>query len=641
MATYDGSVRIKADIENGDLKTLLKDFDELIEKIDDCKQSLSKVEATAKGGKSSKIWKMKKAELEEYESLLNEVKTKVHEANWVDGDKTQSGFGAIEKSSKKCFKAVQGGTKKTNGLLATMSSRLKGIALSLLVFNWITKGFNAMVNAMKEGFRNLAQYSDDYNDSMSALKSQTEQLKNGLAAAFEPVANMIIPYLTQMVSWLNMATDAMAQFLAALQGKNTYTRAKKQVVDYAKSLGTASKAAKGALASFDDLNVLNQNDSGGASASGELVGAEAFETAEVESRISAFAKRIQEAMQPIKDMFVNWASDLDFTPLLNSLEKLQKACDPFLGYIYDGMIWFLEHVLFPLGSWTINEALPLFIDMLAEGMSSLNEILIALRPTFDYIWNNILIPLGEFTGEVLLWAIDMIKKAMRGLADVFVKHGDSINTILIAIGKFFKYLWNDEIKPVIRFIMDALKTVLDFVINIVGDIIDILAGIIDFIVGIFTADWERAWKGLVNIVKGIWNGLISIIEGVINIIIDGLNTIHIDVPSWLEKITGMSSWGFNIEHKSLPRLAEGAVIQGGKPFAAILGDQRYGQTNIETPLSTMIEAFKQAMSEMGANSGGGYNGPVYLQIDGKTFAKLEFPYLQREQRRIGATLKVT
>lgn len=63
---------------------------------------------------------------------------------------------------------------------------------------------------------------------------------------------------------------------------------------------------------------------------------------------------------------------------------------------------------------------------------------------------------------------------------------------------------------------------------------------------------------------------------------------------------------------SLPRLANGAVIQGGKPFAAILGDQSRGQTNIETPLATMIEAFKQAQAE---NGGGNYT--FVAQLDGR------------------------
>ena len=78
-----------------------------------------------------------------------------------------------------------------------------------------------MVSAMKEGFRNLAQYSKDYNAQMSALQSSCAQFKNSLAAAFEPIVNMVIPYLVKLINWLIKAADAVAQFLAILQGKST------------------------------------------------------------------------------------------------------------------------------------------------------------------------------------------------------------------------------------------------------------------------------------------------------------------------------------------------------------------------------------------------------------------------------------
>lgn len=45
---------------------------------------------------------------------------------------------------------------------------------------------------------------------------------------------------------------------------------------------------------------------------------------------------------------------------------------------------------------------------------------------------------------------------------------------------------------------------------------------------------------------------------------------------------------------NIPALATGAVIPGGSPFLAKLGDQRRGQTNIEAPLDTIVEAFNAA-----------------------------------------------
>ena len=612
MANYDASVRVNTNVDNSDLQRLQKDFDKLEKKLDSLHQKGDKLEALGVD-KQSRQWKALVYDVAQTEMALEDVKDKIQEINGLGTSGVSDGFEKVEKNSKKCFKEIQRGTKKSNGLLSAFGTRLKGIALSLLIFNWITKGFNAMMAAMKEGFQNLAQYSDDYNVSMSALKSQTAQLKNGLAAAFEPLVNVVIPYLTRLIEWLNTATDALGQFLAAMQGKSTYTKAKKQVVDYAKSLDSATKSAKRALASFDQLNVLNQNDSSNVSAGGESKGAEAFETGNIESGIAASVERIKEAIRPFKDIIEGWFQGVDFTPLTNSLADLKTACDPFIGYIYDGMLWLLENVLLPLGSWTLEEALPEFIDMLAAGMEALDKVLVALKPTFDYIWKNILAPMGEFTGEVLLWAIDMIKKAFKELAELFVVKGDEINLIIQSLGKAIELWWSARVKPVFQFVMGALGTILEYATKVVGDIIDILVGIIDFVTGVFTGDWEKAWNGLVEIFRGILNGIIDIYEGIVNGIIDGLNHISIEIPDWVPELGGQT-FGFNLERLDLPRLAEGAVIQGGKPFAAILGDQRAGQTNIETPLATMIEAFKQAQAE-----GGGSGSYTFIaQLDGRT-----------------------
>lgn len=129
---------------------------------------------------------------------------------------------------------------------------------------------------------------------------------------------------------------------------------------------------------------------------------------------------------------------------------------------------------------------------------------------------------------------------------------------------------------------------------------------------------------LLDFVKRIVNGVLEAVEFFINKIIGGLNwlidminKIGFDVPDWVPLIGG-KKFGFNLSHVEevqLPRLAEGAVIPANREFLAVLGDQKSG-TNIETPLETMIEAFRTALSEYG---GGDITIPIYL--DGKQIAR--------------------
>lgn len=129
--------------------------------------------------------------------------------------------------------------------------------------------------------------------------------------------------------------------------------------------------------------------------------------------------------------------------------------------------------------------------------------------------------------------------------------------------------------------------------------------------------WESIKSGLKNFLNWFiekWESFINLpIQG-INYIIESLNKLSFDVPDWIP-IPGLAGkkFGFNISqipYKTLPRLAKGAVIPPNREFLAVLGDQKSG-VNIETPLDTMIQAFKKALDDMGIT---GNDQPINVQV---------------------------
>lgn len=140
-------------------------------------------------------------------------------------------------------------------------------------------------------------------------------------------------------------------------------------------------------------------------------------------------------------------------------------------------------------------------------------------------------------------------------------------------------------------------------------------GIITFIKGVFTGDLELAMQGVRDVGIAVGNSFLEFIAIVtngfvdaINVLIGGLNSIVGDIPDWVELfgliVPGLptalvSLKGFQtLPHWTPPRLAQGAVIPPNREFMAVLGDQKSG-TNIEAPLETMVQAFRQAMAEGG------------------------------------------
>ncbi len=179
-----------------------------------------------------------------------------------------------------------------------------------------------------------------------------------------------------------------------------------------------------------------------------------------------------------------------------------------------------------------------------------------------------------------------------------------------------------SVKQFAEDMLDALKLVFN--------------GILEFITGVFTNDWDLAWKGVKDIFKGVVNGIITLFEGMLNSAIGGFNRLALalraftafKLPDWMG---GYQFDGFNfptIPAVSLPRLATGAVIPPNREFMAILGDQNSG-TNIEAPLDTIVEAFRQVQRNQKISVN--FNGTLAQLIRAMN------PEIEFEQERTGAS----
>ena len=287
---------------------------------------------------------------------------------------------------------------------------------------------------------------------------------------------------------------------------------------------------------------------------------------------------------------------------MDNKEEFRQAVEGYLGVLSEiaGSIKETIDMSFDHFMDVYDEKIKPFFDSVADGLSELVD-------AFLNFWNNNVQPILE---QVAAKFDNLMNSHLQPFFD---KLGDFIGTVFDNL----KVLWEKMLKPVVRWIIDYVLPVLAPIFQAVanefmdmvglisdwaGSLLDIFGGIIDFLVGSFTGDWERCWEGIKSIFKGIINALISAFETFVNGAISMLNGLIGGVNAVAGKV-GISGLIPTMDTISLPRLANGAVIQGGQPFLAWLGDQPRGQTNIETPLATMVEAFKQAQRE---NGGGTY-----------------------------------
>lgn len=380
---------------------------------------------------------------------------------------------------------------------------------------------------------------------------------------------------------------------------------------------------------------------------------------------TAIIQAIANILQKILD-FVNriawatadWAGKLDFYPLLDSIRQLLESISPlvekignFLGDVY-------EKIVLPFLTWLIETALPTVIEWLGKFFDFLSEhqwIIDLLGATLIGVFAaSKIVPKVKDIQHAIELLMDIIgEKGLIGLLGgplalaivaivailvLLVTHWDEVKKTMSDIKDWIANAFVRDWKKEFGYLGEYLNVWFKGIKNLWDGIKQIFNGIITFVKCVFTGNWKQAWEGVKQIFAGVWRTFDAIVKAPINAIIgmfnallnatetmrngiaSAINSIHIDVPKWVQKITGWSSsYSPTIGYWSaqyIPYLAQGAVIPPNKEFMAVLGDQKNGN-NIEAPESLIRRIVRE---ESGNGKGGTYN--VTAQVNRRTLFDL-------------------
>jgi basic membrane protein A len=119
-------------------------------------------------------------------------------------EQAKTGQDKVGNSSKKASKGIEKTGKASQKAQKPMNDFGKSLKFALKMFGMTVmfQAFTAITSSVKEGFQNLALYSDSFNNSASALMSSLTQLKNAFATAFAPIAQAVIPYIQKFIDYV-------------------------------------------------------------------------------------------------------------------------------------------------------------------------------------------------------------------------------------------------------------------------------------------------------------------------------------------------------------------------------------------------------------------------------------------------------
>lgn len=478
---------------------------------------------------------------------------------------TKGGFGVGIKAFVSPFKSFRNTIADINSRMSHLLSSVKRVAF----YRAIRTAIKAFTQGLKEGIENLYQYSavvgTQFKQSLDSMATSALYMKNSLATIAEPIINRLAPVLDMIGDKFASLAAKVAEFISALTGSATYSKAIKFPKEYAEAARSAAKETQKWLGPFDEINRLSA-ESGRASASALDYG-NMFETVAVDSDgfIARFANQLRDAWasgdffelgETIAEKIQNALDRIDWTKIKAKSEKIGASIGSFITGFFTkpGFTASIGENL----AQALNTALS-FSQGLREKLDfeklgkALGEGLQSFFNTFSFT---------KFIGEIVGWGTGIVTFLSNAVKTVNWKN------LGIKIGEGIRDQdWNSAFGAVADLGTGTLKALFDVIIGLTSD--DKLKGIFESFgkaIGNALADkelWEKGFKAAAGLGGAVISGFFAAIEG----FIEGLTgkDIDLNISGNLAESLGTALVGGIILKKL------GILNLGGKAAAALFG----------------------------------------------------------------------
>lgn len=340
------------------------------------------------------------------ESNLKQSKNEANELaeNIKDATKNKfQGFGID-------FSSIGDGFEKLGSKIEKFKTKMSRLISTAMVFSLIRSG----LTSLSRGFLDLLKSNDNFANSLN-------QIKVNLMTAFAPIYNYVLPAVNSLMNALSKITGTIATFVSGLFGQ-TADQAKKNAEELYNQANAqeAVNDAQENLASFDKLNVNNNNDSASSTSGG--INFSSASISEVDSGLLDF-------FNTLKDLL----GQIHFDGFITGVQNLWNSLEPFAKNVGDGLYWFIQNVLIPIANWTINDVIPAFFNILAGALDIVNQAIEDVKPLFQWLWENALKPFAEWTGGVIVDSLNGIGNALKWISDNEIAM-TVLESLAIAIG---------------------------------------------------------------------------------------------------------------------------------------------------------------------------------------------------------------
>ena len=509
-----------------------------------------------------------------------------------------------------------------------------GIKAAKTAFSGLDRVLSSISDTMREAFsvkgyedykNTVTRFGKDLADELLTLQLSFGRMQYAIAEAVAPIASVFVPMINSAIQAVIRFAGVVGQFLrgilSAITGNKGLASSAEEATKSEAKLGSAaraaSKAVKRSLASFDQLERLNQRTGSGSGGGGggsiDLWGG--FAPDPISPQVQALVDKVLAFLTPLMA--------IDLMPLQLALQTLWTAFTNMAAVVGDALSYLWFEILTPFAAWVLEKLSPVLAEGWAAKLDMITAAIVPVVEGIKILWEA-LKPVVAFIGETVITTLQNWKRAFEILTQVYQEKNPIIVGIFQNIAQMATQAWA-VVGPVLTALANHFSTVFDIVSQsvgvTVGYVLDMLYALTTYLSGAFSGDWKKAWEGIRLFLKSAVNGVITLLNSMVsrlvaalNAVVRAANKLSFTVPEWVPSIGG-KRFGVNLPTVSapqIPHLARGAVLPAGKPFLAMVGDQKHG-TNVEAPLSTIQEAVSLVMEDQTAAILRGFEASVGVQ----------------------------
>ncbi len=593
--------------------------------------------------------------------------TDLQETEAITG--VQDGYEGASDSAEKYGDAVEEAGKKTKKALAPFDelATLEEETTDQLQKNDLDFGDAFEPNQAESGISEVEQKFKELESAISNFAQTVKYVLTGLFNPFRESWEENGPYVVESAKYAASSLKQLAFDIGSsfMQVWNAEGYGKAITDDLLITLGNLFQTVGNLTTQFDKAWVSGETGTNILRHLGDII-----------LEITGFFRAASESI-------MNWSKNIDFSPILKAFDGILVAIRPIVNDVGNVLLWLLNNVLLPLAKWGIEQALPAVFDLISVSLKVLHGIVQALRPLAIWLWESFLQPLGKWTGQVIIMALKTLSGLLDRFSEWIMDNQEAVKYITILIASFFA-AW--KLKGIVDFLA-KVPILISSIANIIGSIksfegalyilkyalgqvnigtVGLTAAIggIIALISVLAMNWNKMTPGE-KVVAGILAaasavGILAVALGAIAggvgaavvaaSLAAGIAAATIAINAGKRQVANYQSSARSsrttyptsayaaIPYR-MPRLATGTVVppRAGE-FAAILGDNKR-EPEVVSPLSTMRQAFREEIASVGLGQERS-GSPIYMQIDGKTFARLMAPYLDSEKSRVGVNLVI-